>query len=106
MRQAGILAAAGLHALDRHRARLNDDHRNAARLAAGLRALGHRVEAEPETNIVMFHVADPLAFWRAAGERKVRFNPPSGTRIRAVTHRDVDAADMEEALARLAGCPG
>jgi threonine aldolase len=105
MRQAGIVAAAGLHAIDHHRARLADDHRNAARLAEGLRKLGHRVEAEPETNIVMFHAADPLAFWRAAGERKVRFNAPSGTRIRAVTHLDVDASDVEEALTRLEGCP-
>jgi threonine aldolase len=105
MRQAGIVAAAGLHALDHHRARLADDHRNAARFASGLRKLGRRVEAEPETNIVMFHAADPLAFWRAAGERKVRFNPPSGTRIRAVTHLDVATNDVEEALARLADCP-
>jgi threonine aldolase len=105
MRQVGVLAAAGLYALDHHRARLADDHRNAARLAEGLRKLGHHVPAEPETNIVMFHPADPLAFWRAAGERQVRFNPPSGMRIRAVTHLDVDAADLEEALARLAECP-
>ena len=105
MRQAGVVAAAGLYALDHQRARLAEDHRNAARLAEGLRKLGHRVEAEPETNIVMFHVREPLAFWRAAGERKVRFNPPSGTRLRAVTHLNVVPEDMEEALARLADCP-
>jgi threonine aldolase len=105
MRQAGVVAAAGLHALDHHRARLAEDHRNAARLAEGLRKLGHRVEAKPETNIVMFHVREPLAFWRAAAERQVRFNPPSGTRLRAVTHLNVVAEDMEEALARLADCP-
>jgi threonine aldolase len=104
MRQAGIVAAAGLYALDRHRSRLAEDHRNAVRLAEGLGKLGYRVEAEPETNIVMFHAEDPLAFWRAASERKVRFNPPSGTRLRAVTHLDVEAADVEEALNRLEGC--
>jgi threonine aldolase len=106
MRQAGVLAAAGLFALDRQRARLAEDHANAVQLARGLRKLGHHVEADPETNIVMFHAADPLAFWRAAADRKVRFNAPSGTRVRAVTHLDVDAAGIEEALARLEGCPG
>jgi threonine aldolase len=104
MRQAGVLAAAGLHALEHHALRLREDHANAARLAAGLEALGLRVEGRPETNIVMFHAEDPLALWRAAWEAGVRFNPPSGTRLRAVTHLDVDAADVERALDRLAAC--
>jgi threonine aldolase len=102
MRQAGVLAAAGLHALEHHRARLREDHANAVRLAEGLAALGCRLEGTPETNIVMFHAPDPLAFWKGAWQAGVRFNPPSGTRLRAVTHLDVAAADVEEALARLA----
>jgi threonine aldolase len=106
MRQAGILAAGGLHALEHHVERLRDDHANAARLAEGLADLGLRVEAPPETNIVMFHADEALAFWRAAWESGVRFNPPSGTRLRAVTHLDVGPGDVEEALARLAGCAG
>jgi threonine aldolase len=104
MRQAGMLAAAGLHALEHHVERLRDDHANAATLAAGLEALGLRVEGKPETNIVMFHVPEALAFWRAVGEKGVRFNPPSGTRLRAVTHLDVSSADVEDALGRIASC--
>ncbi len=101
MRQAGVLAAAGLHALDHHVERLREDHANAARLAAGLEALGLRVEGKPETNIVMFHAPRALAFWRAAWEQRVRFNPPSGTRLRAVTHLDVGTEDVDDALDRL-----
>jgi threonine aldolase len=101
MRQAGILAAAGLHALEHHVARLVDDHRNARRLAAGLRELGADVEGEPETNIVMFGVRDAAAFARAARERGVLVNAMAPGRFRAVTHLDVSADDVEEALARL-----
>jgi threonine aldolase len=104
MRQAGVLAAAGLHALEHHVERLRDDHAHAARLAAGLASLGLRVEGRPETNIVMFHAGDALALWRAAWEAGVRFNPPSGTRLRAVTHLDVGPDDVERALERLATC--
>lgn len=104
MRQAGMLAAAGLYALEHHRARLRLDHANARRLAEGLAALGLRVESVPETNIVMFHAREPLAFWREALARGVRFNPPSGTRLRAVTHLGVEAEDVDDALARLAEC--
>jgi threonine aldolase len=106
MRQAGVLAAAGLYALDHHIERLAEDHRHAERLAAGLEGLGLRVERRPETNIVMFHAADPFPFWKAAWEQEVRFNPPSGTRLRAVTHLDVGRAEVDAALERLAGCPG
>jgi threonine aldolase len=104
MRQAGVLAAAGLYALEHHRVRLADDHARARRLADGLAALGLRVEGMPETNIVMFHAEQPLAFWRAALEQGVRLGFPNGTRLRAVTHLDVADGDVEEALARLARC--
>jgi len=102
MRQAGILAAAGLHALDHHVDRLAVDHANAARLAEGLAALGLRVNPRPETNIVMFEVEDAPSLARALGERGVRVNPVAPHRLRAVTHLDVSAADVEEALARIA----
>jgi threonine aldolase len=105
MRQAGILAAAGLHALEHHVERLAEDHAHAGRLAEGLAALGLRVERAPETNIVMFHADDdPPGFWRSAAEAGVRFNPPSGTRLRAVTHQGVDRTAVEDALARLSRC--
>ena len=101
MRQAGLLAAAGLYALEHHVERLADDHANAARLAAGLRALGVRVDPDPETNMVMFEVPRPAAFARALAERALRINPIAPGRFRAVTHLDVTADDVEDALGRI-----
>jgi threonine aldolase len=101
MRQAGVLAAAGLFALDQHFARLAEDHANAERLGRGLREKGFEVEGTPETNIVMFRVADDAAFQRAARERGVLVGRADPGRLRAVTHLDVTAADIEEALERI-----
>merc|ERR1711969_104943 len=75
MRQAGILAAAGLHALEHHIERLADDHANARRLAEGLAELDFRVNPTPETNIVLFDVEDTEAFQRAPRAREVWINP-------------------------------
>lgn len=102
MRQAGLLAAAGLHALDHHVARLAEDHANARRLAEGLAELGHPVEGEPETNIVMFQVPDAGAFLGASRACGVLLNAVGKQRVRAVTHLDVGADDVEEALSRIA----
>jgi threonine aldolase len=101
MRQAGVLAAAGLVALDQHVARLAEDHENARRLARGLVALGFETDAEPETNIVMFRAAEDATFQRAAGERGVLLSRVGPGRLRAVTHLDVSRADVDEALDRL-----
>jgi threonine aldolase len=101
MRQAGVVAAAGSYALDHHLARLAEDHANARRLANGLAALGCVIAVEPETNIVLFRVADPAAFQRAARERGVLFSRISPHALRAVTHLDVGAADVDEALERI-----
>jgi threonine aldolase len=103
MRQAGILCAAALYALERHRARLADDHANARRLAEGL-AMIAGITAWParvETNIVMFEVApiparELSARVAAAG---VRIAPVAPNRLRAVTHLDVDATGIDRALA-------
>jgi threonine aldolase len=103
MRQAGILAAAGLYALEHHIERLADDHANARRLAAGLADLGYAVEEPTETNIVMFAVPDPGSFLRGCRAAGVLINPVAGRRFRAVTHLDVVAGDVDEALARLRG---
>ena len=100
MRQAGILAAACLHALDHHVARLADDHARARTLAAGFaKAPGVRV-AVPDTNIVFAELAPggPLAQALEAaleqrGIRTLAFGP---TRLRAIVHLDVD----DEGLAR------
>ena len=101
MRQAGILAAAGLYALEHHVGRLADDHANARRLAAGLRVLGAGVEGDPETNIVMFRVPSPERFVQAARSSGVLVNAMAPGRFRAVTHLDVLRSDIDEALERL-----
>lgn len=101
MRQAGILAAAGLHALECHIDRLAEDHRNAQRLATGLQRLGVKVDPPPETNMVLFEVEDVAGFLGAASRAEVLVNPVAERRFRAVTHLDVSAADIDEALERL-----
>jgi len=102
MRQAGVLAAAGLHALEHHVVRLAEDHRNARRLAEGLRALDVDVVGEPETNMVYFRVGDAPGFLRETRARGVLVNPTGRSLYRAVTHLDVDADAIEDALARIA----
>jgi threonine aldolase len=101
MRQAGILAAAGLYALEHHIDRLADDHRHARRLADGLIALGLRVDPAPETNMVMFRGADVGRLWGALLERNVLINPVDRQTFRAVTHLDVTAEDIDDALGRI-----
>ncbi len=100
MRQAGILAAAGLYALEHNVDRLADDHRNAARLAEGLRALGIDVD-QPETNMVRFRAKNVGRLWGALLERDVLINPVDQHTFRAVTHLDVSADDIDDALARI-----
>ena len=101
MRQAGILAAAGLHALEHNVERLAEDHANARRLAEGLAEMGFAVEGTPETNLVVFAVPDATAFLRGTRKRSLLMNPIGPGRFRAVTHLDVGADDVEEALARI-----
>jgi threonine aldolase len=108
MRQAGVIAAAGLHALDHHVDRLADDHANARRLADGLAAIAG-VSIDPatvETNIVAFEVADAPAFCAALESEGVLMGALSPRRVRAVTHLDVDAAGIETALAAAARTVG
>ncbi len=101
MRQAGILAAAGLHALEHHVARLADDHEHARLLADGLLRLGFEVDPPPETNMVCFAVRDTRGFLSATRARGVLVNPVVEGRFRAVTHLDVSGADILEALGRI-----
>lgn len=101
MRQAGLLAAAGLHALSHHVERLADDHANAARLASGLTRIGVRVDPPPETNMVMFEIEAPEAFQRGLAERGVLVNATGPGRFRAVTHLDVSGEDVDEALGHI-----
>ncbi len=101
MRQAGVLAAAGLHALEHHITRLADDHRNAARLADGLRGLGLDVQSAPETNMVLFRAGDAGRLWQALSQRGVLVNPIDPRTFRAVTHLDVSGEDIDDAVARV-----
>jgi threonine aldolase len=101
MRQAGIVAAGCLHALDHHVEGLAEDHANARTLARGLSRLpGVTIDPDGvDTNIVVFDVPDAEAFLgRLAGEG-VAMTPLGGTTVRAVTHLDVDGEGIEHALA-------
>jgi threonine aldolase len=101
MRQAGILAAAGLYALDHHVDRLAEDHENAAVLARGLSEIeGVSLDpADVETNIVVFGVPDAEAFCSALEREGVKMYAIGPQRVRAVTHLDVDRAGIERAIA-------
>jgi len=101
MRQAGILAAAGSHALDHHLERLADDHALARRLAEGLRGIdGLQVEA-PQTNIVFI---DLVGAARARSAELLPFLKSHGVlatglyRLRFVTHMDIDTAGLDRAI--------
>jgi threonine aldolase len=104
MRQTGILAAAGLYALDHHFERLKDDHENAKRLAVGLKELkGVSIRPEfVETNIVLFDVADSgktsFEMRDALKEKIILIHAVNKTQIRLVTHLDVSREDVETAL--------
>lgn len=103
MRQAGILAAAGLYALDHHITRLNDDHANARHLAELLRRIPCvNIDVDHvETNIVIFQVVDhrlpPAEIVAAFKQEGLLLSAIGGTSFRAVTHLDVSTQDIEQA---------
>ena len=99
MRQVGILAAAGLHALDHHVERLADDHAHA-------RLLAEACGTDPDTvdtNIVVVEKADAAGFVARAKEAGVLVATVGPTTVRLVTHLDVSRADAERAASVLAG---
>jgi threonine aldolase len=102
LRQAGIVAAGCLWALDHHVDRLADDHVNARLLAEGLAELPG-VSLDPDavdTNIVVFGVADAATFCqRLEGEQGVLMGALGPDRVRAVTHHDVDTSGVHRATA-------
>jgi threonine aldolase len=112
MRQAGVLAAAALVALDETPQRLFEDHANAQFLAQGLARLPG-IQVDPrgvETNIVVFDVsATGIASTEISArlkQRGVLLNGINPHRMRAVTHYDVDRAGCELALEAMAGALG
>ena len=107
MRQVGVLAAAGIVALEQMVERLAEDHANALRLAQGVGALPRvRVDlARVQTNIVIFFVDRPAGARElvdGCAARKVKVHAIGPAAIRCVTHKDVDEADIERALDALA----
>jgi threonine aldolase len=110
MRQAGIVAAAGIYALEHHVERLAEDHERARLLARGLAGLpGIALDADRvETNIVIFDVRGTGLTAEEFGRRTldrfgVRFSVLGPTLVRAVTHLDVPADGVEQALAAARG---
>ncbi len=108
MRQAGVLAAAGLYALENHRERLAEDHENARRLAAALAELpALQVEVDAvETNLVFAEVRregwDAARAAAALREHGVLAGEADSRRLRFVTHLDVPAAAITAAIDRIA----
>ncbi len=101
IRQGGIMAAAGLVALD-YLPRLAEDHAKADGLAIGLRGLGFALET-PETNILLVPVASvPMATERLRGVGVLVTSV--GSALRFITHRDIAAGEVQEALTRIAPC--
>jgi len=102
MRQAGIVAAPGLRALD-NRERLAEDHEHARELAAGLDSIPSLSVHEPETNIVLVETEVPAAdFLSRAAEVDVLGVPFGEHVVRFCTHLDVSRADVDTAVDRLA----
>lgn len=109
MRQSGILAAGVLYALDNHMDRLKDDHVNAATFAGIVNGVGGASVVQPDTNIVMVDLppaVDSSRMVSRASGLGVQLTPWSPTRIRAVTHLDVSAADVKRAAQVVAGILG
>ena len=98
VRQGGVVAAAGLVALD-YLPRIPEDHAKARRLADGLRAMGFSVEV-PQTNILMVPVPNATAAIAILEEAAVRVLAV-GSSLRFMTHRDLSDADVESALERI-----
>lgn len=104
MRQSGILAAAGIYALNHHIERLADDHKNAAVLARYLSLIpGIKVlNPDPETNIVLFEwTSDKLSmreFHKKCVQKNLRFSEMSDTTLRAVTHLNISNKDILQAI--------
>jgi threonine aldolase len=97
MRQAGVLAAAGLHALQHHVQRLADDHANAEHLANGLRALGLQV-VPPQTNVVYVDLPEQHIAGLGSHLAERGINATLAARTRLVTHLDVTRGQIDAVL--------
>ncbi len=98
MRQAGVLAAAGLYALEHHVADLADDHRRARTFRRALEGEGLRFPLPSPTNIMYMETPDAHKAAHALAERGVLMLPPTAHILRAVFHRDIDDAATAQAI--------
>jgi threonine aldolase len=108
MRQVGILAAAGLVALESHVARLADDHARARRLAEAVAERWPEADCDPkdvETNVVLFRHDDPVALLRWLASQGVGAVTLGPRLVRLVTHADVDDAGIAVAVDALRRAP-
>ncbi len=105
MRQVGVLAAAGVYALEHNLSRLVEDHERARRLAAGAHGIVGLAADAPETNIVMIRIGEegpePEALSAELAGFGVLILPAGARRLRAVTHLDVDDEGVERAIRAL-----
>jgi len=104
MRQVGVLAAAGRHALDHHRERVVEDHANASALAEGLGSIAGVEIESVATNMIFAQlpVADDEAFMAATADRGLLMRTYGGGQTRMVTHLDVSADDVDTIVSTLA----
>ena len=98
MRQAGILAAAAMYALDHHVACLADDHANATRLAEGLQGLAGVIVQIPQTNILFVDIPPERAVGVVDRLRVAGLLCTGLYRLRLATHLDVSTAQIDESV--------
>ncbi len=103
MRQAGVIAAAGIVALNHMIDRLEEDHEKAKIMAEGLQELGLYIDIETvQTNMVFFNVPssimEPVELVQKLRDNNVRIGPPKKNRIRVVMHKDISKKDVKHAL--------
>jgi threonine aldolase len=107
MRQAGIIAAAGIVALDQMIERLSEDHKNAKRLAEGIAQIkGLSIEQDRvRSNILYFKLSDSRIsseqFLKALAEKGIRFLSTAKSTFRMVTHYGIEPDDIETAISAL-----
>lgn len=100
MRQAGIMAAAGLIGITKMIERLPEDHKNAKFLANSLLKMGFCIDIKSvQTNMVYFKLPskkmDPMIFLNHLDKNRIKINSPSDGRFRAVIHYDINKQDIE-----------
>ncbi|NUQ20568.1 MAG: aminotransferase class I/II-fold pyridoxal phosphate-dependent enzyme [Gemmatimonadaceae bacterium] len=100
MRQSGILAAAALHGIEQHWPRMHEDHERARELAKAVDGAGGATVVAPDTNIVMIDLPAGVtagALSARCAEQGVKISPWNASRVRAVTHLDVDQGKIARA---------